>query len=344
MVRSRASSGSEGAGLRKAAILLVSLDADAASKLLSQFEAAEQEKLAREIVRLENHPPLPEERDAVLREFAATCRSAQATDRGGLRSAQALLEKIHPAGEARKILDAVETSLGRARFGFLKKADIQNVAAFIVDEHPQTIALILSYLPPVQAARLLEALPLAKQQEVVRRLASLGPTHPTVVSQVEKALESRLSSFAPPELQEVDGPAAAAAVLNQVSRATERGILEGLKSEAPELAEGIRRLMFTFEEALRVNDRGIQNVLKNIDTARLSLALKTATPELRDKFFRNMSQRAAERIKEEMELMGPVRVADVEAAQDAVVDEILRLEEAGEVAIEGRGGSEAVVL
>jgi flagellar motor switch protein FliG len=327
MVRSRASSGSEGAGLRKAAILLVSLDADAASKLLSQFEAAEQEKLAREIVRLENHPPLPEERDAVLREFAATCRSAQATDRGGLRSAQAL-----------------ETSLGRARFGFLKKADIQNVAAFIVDEHPQTIALILSYLPPVQAARLLEALPLAKQQEVVRRLASLGPTHPTVVSQVEKALESRLSSFAPPELQEVDGPAAAAAVLNQVSRATERGILEGLKSEAPELAEGIRRLMFTFEEALRVNDRGIQNVLKNIDTARLSLALKTATPELRDKFFRNMSQRAAERIKEEMELMGPVRVADVEAAQDAVVDEILRLEEAGEVAIEGRGGSEAVVL
>lgn len=344
MTRARGPSGPEGAGLRKAAILLVSLDADAASRLLAQFDPPDQERLTREIVRLEEQPPLPEERDAVLREFAATFRSAQAVDRGGLRSARAILEKLHPADEARRILEAVETSLGRARFQFLNKVDVQNVVAFIADEHPQTIALILSYLPPAQAARLLEALPLAKQQEVVRRLAALGPTHPTVVTQVEKALESRLSGFAHQDLQEIDGRAAAAAVLNQVSRAVERGILEGLRAEEPELAEGIRRLMFTFEESLRVNDRGIQNVLKNVDTAKLALALKTAAPELREKFFRNMSQRAAARIKEEMDLLGPVRVADVEAAQNAIVDEILRLEEAGEVAIEGRGGSEAVVM
>jgi flagellar motor switch protein FliG len=343
MAKSKGLPGPEAAGLRKAAILLVSLDPESASKLLSQFDKAEQERLAREIVRLEEQPPVAEERDAVLREFASAFQSAQSQDRGGLRSAQAILEKIHPAAEARKILEAVEASLGRSRFEFLKKADVQNVVAFIIDEHPQTIALILSYLPPVQASKLLEALPLAKQQDVVRRLASLGPTSPSVVTQVEKALEIRLSGFASQELQEVDGRAAAAALLNQLPRSAERGILEGLKAEEPELAEGIRRLMFRFEEILRVNDRGIQNVLKNIDTARLSLALKTAKPELREKFFKNMSQRAADRIKEEMDLMGPVRVTDVENAQNAIVDEILRLEEAGEVAIEGRGGAEAVV-
>lgn len=333
----------ETAGLRKAAILLVSLDAESASKLLAPFDKADQEKLAREIVRLEEHPPTVDERESVLREFAAAFQTSQATDRGGLRSAQAILEKIHPAGEARKILDAVESSLGRSHFEFLKKADVQNIVAFIVDEHPQTIALILSYLPAPQAAKLVEALPLPKQQEVIRRLAGMVPASPHVVQQVEKALESKLSVFAAQDLQEVDGRAAAAALLNLVSRSTERSILEGLKAEEPELAEGIRRLMFTFEEAVRVNDRGIQNVLKNIDTTKLSLALKTAPPALREKFFRNMSQRAAERIKEEMELMGPVRVSDVEAAQNTIVDEILRLEEAGELAIEGRGGGEAVV-
>lgn len=333
-----------GPGLRKAAVLLVSLDPGSASALLSRFDAAEQERVAREIVRLEEHPPLPEERDAVLREFATTFREVQSTERGGLRSAQAILEKIHAPEEARKILDSIESSLGRSRFGFLKKADVLNVAGFIADEHPQTIALILSYLPPVQAARLVETLPLPKQQEVIRRLANLEPTSPEVVQQLEKALETRLSAFSTRDLQEVDGRAAAAAVLNQVARSTERGILEALKAEEPELAEGIRRLMFTFAEAERVNDRGIQNVLKSIDTAKLSLALKTAKPELRQKFYRNMSQRAAERIQEEMELMGPVRLGDVEAAQNSIVDEILRLEEAGELAIEGRGAGEAVVV
>jgi flagellar motor switch protein FliG len=152
-----------------------------------------------------------------------------------------------------------------------------------------------------------------------------------------------MATFSSSEVQETDGLSAAAKVLNQVGRATERGILEGLKGEEPELVEKIRRLMFTFADLARVNDRGIQNLLKNIDGSRLSLALKTAGADLREKFFANMSKRAVERIKEEMELMGPVRVADVQAAQNAIVDEIMRLEEAGEVAIEGRGGSEAVV-
>lgn len=336
-------SDSDAAGLRKAAILLVSLEAGSASKLMAQFDTLQQERLAREIVRLEEHPPLAEERDAVLREFAGLFRASRASDRGGVRSARAILEKLHPADEAKKILEAVESSLGRGRFEFLKKADVQNVAAFIAEEHPQTIALVLSHLPPAQAARILEWFPLSKQQEVVRRLAGMEPTSPAVVREVEKALESRISAFAPRESRAVDGRAVAAALLNQLSRTSERGILEGLKADEPELAEEIRRHMFTFDDLARVNDRGIQNLLKTLDATRLPVALKAAKPELREKFFRNMSERAVERVKEEMELMGPVRVSDIEAAQAAIVDEVLRLEETGEVAIEGRGG-EAVVI
>jgi flagellar motor switch protein FliG len=343
MIKRKGLSDAEAAGLRKAAILLVSLEAGSASKLMSQFEPAQQERLAREIILLEEHPPLSKERDAVLREFAGIFRASRSTDRGGLRSARAILEKIHPADEAKRILEAVEASVGRGRFEFLKKADVQNVAAFIADEHPQTIALVLSHLPPVQAARVVEWFPLAKQQEVVGRLAGLEPTSPAVVREVEKALESRLSAFAPREAREVDGLAVAAALLNQLSRSTERGILKGLQADEPELAEEIRRRMFTFDDLDRVNDRGIQNLLKALDASRLPLALKAARPELREKFFRNMSERAVERLKEEMELMGPVRVSDIEAAQNAIVEEVLRLEEAGELAIEGRGG-EAVVI
>lgn len=334
---------SEAAGLRKAAILLVSLEAGSASKLMGQFDSLQQERIAREIVRLEEHPPLAEERDAVFREFAGLFRASRSTDRGGVRSARAILEKLHPAEEAKRILETVESQLGRGRFEFLKKADVQNVAAFIADEHPQTVALVLSHLPPTQAARILECFPLSKQQEVVRRLAGMEPTSPAVVREVEKALETRISAFAPRESRELDGRAAAAALLNQLSRSVERGILEGLRADEPELAEEIRRRMFTFDDLSRVNDRGIQNLLKVLDATRLPLALKAAKPELREKFFRNMSERAVERVKEEMELMGPVRVSDIEGAQNAIVDEILRLEETGEVAIEGRGG-EAVVI
>ncbi|SVE09415.1 uncharacterized protein METZ01_LOCUS462269, partial [marine metagenome] len=166
---------------------------------------------------------------------------------------------------------------------------------------------------------------------------------PEVVQQVEKALENKLSAFFTQELRKTGGVEAAAEILNMVQRSSERNILEGLEEEDPEMVEQIRRLMFTFDDILRVNDRGVQNVLKGIDTSQLSMALKTASEELRDKFLKNMSKRAADLIKEEMEFMGPVRLADVEAAQQAIVDVVRRLEEQGEVIIEGRGGGEEIV-
>ncbi len=330
-------------GLRKAAILMVSLDPESAAKVMAEFEKADQERLAREIVRLENAPAEPGELEVVIREFIAHHHAHQAGGPGGVGAARRILEKIHTPEETKDILRAVETALGRTRFEFLRKAELPDLVAFLANEHAQTIALVLSHLPPAQGARLVQALPLPKQQEVVRRLASLEPTNPAVVEQVEKTLADRLTAYGTRGLQETDGMAAAAALLGQLPRSIGRGLMEALRADDPEFADTLRRRMFRFDLLLHANDRGIQNLLKNIDTATLSLALKTAGPELREKFFGNMSPRAVERIREEMEVMGPVRLSEVEAAQQGIVDEVLRLEEAGELAIEGRGGSDTVV-
>jgi flagellar motor switch protein FliG len=334
----------EAVGARRAAILMVSVDQETAARLMSQLEKAEQERIATEIVRLDSNPPDRVEREKVLREFYTYHVTQQAVESGGLRTAQSLLERIHEPQEAKRLLANVQAAVGKTPFEFLRKADPESIVGFIADEHPQMIALILSYLEPHRSGRVLEGLPLAKQQEVIRRLATIEPTSPAVVEQVEKALQGRLTAFGAAELRETDGVAAAAKVLNHVTRATERTIMENLKMDEPDLVEKLRRQMFMFGDLLRINDRGIQNLLKSIDTSRLSLALKTASPELKDKFFRNMSKRAQERVLEEMELMGPVRVVDVQASQNTIVDEVLRLEESGELIIEGRGGSETVVM
>jgi flagellar motor switch protein FliG len=330
-------------GMRKAALFLISIDQESAARILTQMEKGEQEALALEISRLGEDRPTREERDKVLKEFHNIHTAREYVDQGGVSYARALLEKILPTEEVRKIIDMIESSMKMTPFGFLQKTDTENLVTFIQEEHPQTISLILAYLSPVQSSEILEGLPLKKQQEVVKRLATMEHTSPEVVQQVEKALESKLSAFFTQELRKTGGVEAAAEILNMVQRASERNILEGLEEEDPEMVEQIRRLMFTFDDILRVNDRGVQNVLKGIDTSQLSMALKTASPELKDKFLKNMSKRAAELIKEEMEFMGPVRLADVEAAQQAIVDVVRRLEEQGEVIIEGRGGGEEIV-
>jgi flagellar motor switch protein FliG len=332
-------------GARKAAILMVSIDQESAARVLAQMEKVDQERIALEIARLESEPPAKEERDAVLREFYNIHLAQQYVEQGGIEYARQILEKIYPVDEVRKILETIEASMRKGPFGFLQRTDTENLVTFIADEHPQTIALILAYVGPAQAAAILEGLDPKKQQEVVKRLATMEHTSPEVVSQVEKALETKLSSFVSQEFRKSGGVEAAAEILNLVQRATERTILDALGEENPQMAEEIRRLMFTFEDVLRVNDRGIQNLLRNIDTTQLALALKhNASPELKDKFFGNMSKRASELVKEEIEYMGPVRLSDVEAAQQAIVDVVRRLEDQGELLIEGRAGSEEVVV
>ncbi len=332
----------DAAGARKAAVLMVSVDQETAARILSQLDKAEQERVALEIVRLESDPPGREERDAVLREFSGFHLAQQVLEHGGMAVARQILERIYPADEVRRIVETLEASTHPSPFSFLQRADAANLAGFVADEHPQTVALVLAHLGPNQAAGLLEALPAPKQREVIRRLATLEHTSPEVVEQVGKALETKLASFVAQEFRRTGGLEAAAEILNLVQRSTERGILDGLAEETPEMVERIRRLMFAFGDIVRVNDRGVQNLLRNIDMSGLALALKHAPPEIKDKFFRNMSKRAAELAREEIEFLGPVRLSDVEAAQQAIVDVVRRLEEQGEVIIEGRPGSEEI--
>lgn len=333
-----------GSGARRAAVFLTALDPESSAKIFVNLSRDEIELVTMEIAKLDANPASKEERDDIIKDFYNLHMAQQYIEQGGIMYARQILEKVLPADEVRRVLDTIEASMKMAPFGFLQKANTENLVTFIQDEHPQTIALIMAYLIPSQAAEVLEALPLTKQREVVKRLAVMEHTRPDVVQQLEKALEDKLASFVTEEFRKTGGIEAAAEILNLVQRSTERSVLEGLEEEDPEMVEQIRRLMFTFEDILRVNDKGVQNLLKNVDTSQLALALRTAPPELQEKFFKNMSKRAAEIVKEEMEFMGPVRLSDVEAAQMAIVDVVRRLEEQGELIIEGRGGAEEIVV
>jgi flagellar motor switch protein FliG len=330
-------------GLRKAAILLVSIDQDSAGKILAQLDRETMERVLLEIAKLESEPPSREERDEVLKEFHNITLAHQYIEEGGIAYAKQLLERIMPPEDARKLIEMIEVSMKTTPFGFLGKADIENLVTFIQDEHPQTIALIMAYLAPSQSASILEALPIKKQQEVIKRLAVMEHTSPEVVEQIEKALETKLATYIT-ELRKTGGVKAAAEILNLVQRSTEKAVLETLEEDDPEMVQEIRKLMFTFDDIIRVNDRGMQNLLQHIDKSQLALALKTASPEVKEKFFKNMSKRAVEDMRETMEYMGPVRLADVEASQQAIVEVVRRLEEEGQVIIEGRGGAEEIIV
>ncbi len=329
-------------GMRKAAVLLLSLDQELAAKVMSQLTREEVEKVSIEIARLKD--ATKEERDKVLEEFYHLNVASRYVAQGGVAYARNLLEKSLPQRECEDILHVVEDSVQQVPFSFLRKAESENLLTFIQDEHPQTISLIISYLPPKKASEILAGLPARKQVEVVKRVANMEQTDPDVIIEVEKALQSRLSTLVTAELQDVGGVERLAEMLNWADRATEKNILENLEEEDPELVEQVRRLMFVFEDLILVNDKGIQAMLKEVDNHELALALKTASGELKGKIFNNMSERASSLIKEEMEYMGPVRISDVESAQQNIVDIVRRLEESGEAIIQGRGGEDGIVV
>jgi len=284
------------------------------------------------------------ERDAVLEEFYQLNVARQYIEQGGLDYARDLLERTLSSEDAREIIQAVEQAIRSTPFAFLQKAEPESLLTFIRDEHPQTIAVILSHVAPEQSSGVLAGLPPKKQIEVVKRIATMEQTNPEVIKEVERALENKLASVVSQKFERVGGVERVASILNLADRATEKGILESLEEDDPDLVEQIRRLMFVFEDIMLVNDKGIQSVLKEVDQSDLALALKTASDELKEKVFRNMSDRASSLIKEDMEYMGPVRISDVEAAQQKIVDVVRRLEEAGELIITGRGGEEEIVV
>ncbi len=329
-------------GVTKAAVLLVSLDRDTSAALLQRLSQEHVEELTREIAHLDLVDV--ELRGKVVEEFYNLALARQYLKAGGVAYARALLEKALPGDQAKYILKMIEHEVYMKPFSFLARTDSENLMTFIQDEHPQTIALILSHLTPSKASEILGGLPLNKQLEVVTRIANMDNTNPEVIKEVERGLEMRLSGLMSQTFQKAGGVGTVAEMLNLADRATEKGILEALEAQDPDLVEQIRRLMFVFEDILLVNDKGIQLVLKEIENEELALALKTASPELQDKIFRNMSERAAQLIKEDMEYMGPVRVSDVEAAQQRIVDVVRRLEDAGELIISGRGGEKEMIV
>lgn len=329
-------------GVRKAAILLLALEQEAAAVMLKSLPQKAVEEITRELASLENvHQKV---RDGVLQEFYDLAVAHSWARDGGLEYARALLMKSLDPKEAERILQQIRTQVRKTPFSFLQKAESQNLLTFIQDEHPQTIALIVSHLPHHKASEILAGLPAPKQIEVVKRVANMEQTNPEVISEVEKGLEARLANMLNQSFEKIGGIETVAEMLNLVDRTTEKSIMEGLEAEDPDLVEEIRRLMFVFEDILLVNDKGIQSVLKEVDNDELALALKTASDELKDKIFRNMSERAATLIKEDMEYMGPVRVSDVEGAQQRIVDVVRRLEDAGEIIISGRGGDKEMVV
>ena len=329
-------------GVRKAAILLISLDQDKAAEVLKRLPSEAVEEVSREIASLGEIAHTA--RREVFQEFYQLALANSYISEGGLEYAKALLQKSLSEEDAKRVIHQVTQQVQTTPFSFLQKAESENLLTFIQDEHPQTIALILAHLPAQKASEILVGLPSQKQVEVVKRVANMEQTNPEVIKEVELGLEHRLSDIVSQTFEKAGGVDAVAEILNLADRSTEKGIMEGLEAEDPDLVEQIRRLMFVFEDILLVNDKGIQSVLKEVDNEELSLSLKTASDELKQKIFKNMSERAAQLIQEDMQYMGPVRVSDVEAAQQKIVDVVRRLEDAGEIIIAGRGGEKEMVV
>ncbi len=329
-------------GVRKSAILLLSLEQDQAAEILKRLPAEAVEEVSREIASI-GEISISTRKD-VFGEFYNLALANSYLSEGGLEYAKSLLRKSLSEDDATRVIKQVTQQVQTTPFSFLQKAESENLLTFIQDEHPQTIALILAHLPAQKASEIMVGLPSQKQIEVVKRIANMEQTNPEVIKEVERGLEHRLSDIVSQTFEKAGGVDTVAEILNLADRSTEKGIMEGLEAEDPDLVEQIRRLMFVFEDILLVNDKGIQSVLKEVDNEALSLALKTASEDLKQKIFKNMSERASQLIQEDMQFMGPVRVSDVEQAQQKIVDIVRRLEDSGEIIIAGRGGEKEMVV
>lgn len=328
-------------GKQKAAILLITLGPDVSARVFRHLREDEIEDLTLEIAALPRVEP--EYKDAILGEFHELCLASEYMSQGGIEYAKEVLEKALGAERAHEVITRLTASLQVRPFDFARKADPGQLLNFIQNEHPQTIALIMAYLQPEQAGIVLSALPAERQADVARRLATLDRTSPDVLREIEGTLERKLSSFMIQDFTAAGGLEATVEVLNRVDRVTERTIMDTLEEEDPELADEIRKRMFLFEDIVKLDDRAIQQMIREVDTRDWALALKTASEEVSGRIYKNMSKRAGDMLREDIEYMGPVRLRDVEEAQQRVVSTIRRLEETGEIII-SRGGEDEVVV
>lgn len=328
-------------GRQKAAILLISLGPDVSAQVYKHLTEEEIEKLSLEISSVKKVDNSL--KDDVLDQFHQIAVAQDFISQGGIGYAKTVLEKAFGSQEASNIINRLTSSLQVRPFDFARKADPQQVLNFIQNEHPQTIALVLSYLDSEQSGQILSALPQEMQADIARRIATMDSTSPEIITQVEQVLEKNISSSVTEDYTQTGGIQAVVEVLNGVDRSTERTILDALEIQDPELADEIKKRMFVFEDIVILDNRAIQRVIREVENDDLRLSLKVASDEVKDIVFKNMSQRMAESFKEEMEYMGPVRLRDVEEAQTRIVGSIRRLEDVGEIVIARGGGDDIIV-
>ncbi|MFS8500564.1 MAG: flagellar motor switch protein FliG [Caldicoprobacter sp.] len=328
-------------GRKKAAILLVALGKEKASEIYKHLNEDEIEQLTLEIANLSRVDA--EVKNQVIEEFYQLCLAQNYISEGGIEYAREILERALGSQKALEIINKLTSSLQVRPFDFIRKAEPAQILNFIQNEHPQTIALVLAYLRPQQAAAIISSLPQEKQVEVATRIALMDRTSPDVIKEVERVLEKKLSSMLTADFTNAGGIQALVDILLSVDRGTEKYIMENLELRDRELAEEIRKRMFVFEDIVTLDNRSIQRFLREVDNSDLALALKGASEEVKKVIFANMSKRLQEMIKEDMEYMGPVRLRDVENAQQKIVNIIRQLEEAGEIIISRGGGDEVIV-
>jgi flagellar motor switch protein FliG len=329
-------------GVQKAAILFITLGPEASAGIIKRFPESDIQKITYEIANITG--VRAEQRQEILSEFVEMNKAKDYIVEGGLEYAKNLLGKALGQQRAKEILDKVTEATQQYRpFAIARKADAHQLMNVISSEHPQTIALILCYLQSDKSGQILSALPEDVQSEVAYRIASMSNTSPMVIKEIEKVLDSKLSSVVKSDMTVLGGVNTLVDILNQVDRTTEKNITESLEREDPELAEKIKESMFVFEDIITLDDVSIQRVLREMDAKELAMALKGCSEEVANAIYRNQSKRAAAALKEDMEFLGPVRLMDVEKAQQRIVGIIRRLDEAGEIVI-ARGGEDAIII
>lgn len=329
-------------GVRKAAVLLIQLGKDRAAQVMSHLSDAEVEAISAEIARLD--AVTADETSQVLSEFHDLATAHAHVTQGGFGFAQQLLEQSLGPERAKEIMERLHAAAVQMPFQFLHRADPAQLRSFIADEHPQVIALVLAHMAADKASLLLSGLPAHQQAVVAHRIAVMDRTSPEIVRTVEAILERKLSSMLQPtEVSRVGGVDPLVNIINRSDRPTERQIVEGLEGLDPSLADEVKSRMFMFEDIVGLDDRSVQQVLRQVDTAELALALKGVSDAVRSKITDNLSERAAENLLEEVELLGAVRLAQVEEAQQGVIRTIRQLEEQGQIMVRRGSDDEFVV-
>jgi len=329
-------------GLQKSALLLIALDVESSAELLKNIEADDVEAISAEISQVKNTSS--QILDSVMGEFYNMVKAREYVLEGGIEYAKSILEKSFGVNRANEIIEKVKSITTLKGFDILKKADSTQLVNFLVKEHPQTIALILTHLSPDQTANALQELPADLRGDVALRIATLGKVSHVTLRRIEKVVDDMAGLTMSQSVGKIGGTKSLATILNRTKVSLSKEIMDQILDKDPEVAAEIKRLMFLFEDLINLQDKDIQKILREIDRKDLTYALKTADEELSNKIFANMSERATELLKEELQYMGMVKLKEVEAAQARIIDIVKQLEESGDISLNIRGSVEEVYV